>query len=95
MFDSTSRYSKIETATFALPDGRLVAYVRRRFLPSLGSLPTLAEVPIGPAERLDVFAARTLGDAEHFWRVCDANDALEPVSLEQPGRRLTIPVPTP
>ena len=33
MFDHLSRYYNIETTTLALPDGRMVSYVRRRFLP--------------------------------------------------------------
>ena len=35
MFDYTSRYYTIETATLKLPDGRTVAYKRRRFLPQV------------------------------------------------------------
>ena len=41
-----------------------------------------------------MFTARTLGDPQAFWRICDANDALEPAELEHPGRTLTVPVPT-
>ena len=33
MFASTSRYATLETAIHTMPDGREVAYVRRRFLP--------------------------------------------------------------
>ena len=40
-------------------------------------------------------ATRTLGDPEAFWRVCDANDALNPGELEQAGRRLRVPLPQP
>jgi hypothetical protein len=39
--------------------------------------------------------ARTLGDPEQFWRICDANDALDPYALVVPGRRLTVPMPMP
>lgn len=96
MFDPTSRYATLAQTprTLALPDGRIAAYVGRRFLPPIGSLPTLAQVTIGPAERLDVFTARTLGDPQAFWRICDGNDALKPAELEHPGRTLTVPVPT-
>ena len=34
MFDHTSRYYAIETAALELPNGRVVSYVLRRFLPS-------------------------------------------------------------
>ena len=33
MFDPTSRYAAIETATLTDADGRVIAYERRRFLP--------------------------------------------------------------
>ena len=54
----------------------------------------LAEVTVIRGDRLDLIAARTLGDPEQFWRVCDANDAMNPVILtEEPGRTLRVPVP--
>ena len=31
--------------------------------------------------RLDTIAASTIGDAQQFWRLCDANDALNPFDL--------------
>lgn len=95
MFDPLSRYAPIEDATLTLPDGRTVAYKRRRLLPRGSSLQPLAHVTVAPSDRLDLIAARTLGDPEHFWRICDANDALDPAELERPARRLTIPLPQP
>jgi hypothetical protein len=94
MFDQTSRYAPIEKATTTLPDGRSVVYLRRRFLPQGRAQLMLAEATLGPADRLDLVAARTLGDPEVFWRICDANDAMNPTDLESPtGRRLRVPVP--
>ena len=94
MFEHTSRYYDLETATYTTPDGRVVAYKRRRFLPRGGEMSLLAEVTVIRGDRLDLIAARTLGDPEQFWRVCDANDAMNPVILtEEPGRTLRIPVP--
>jgi hypothetical protein len=96
MFEPTSRYAPLETATFTTPDGREVAYVRRRFVPPGRALPLLAEVTVDDGDRLDLVAARTLGDPEQFWRVCDANDALRPDELtEDAGRRLRVPLPRP
>ena len=59
-----------------LPDGRIVSYVRRRFLPP--ALPLLAEITVAPGERIDLIANRTLGDPLAFWRLCDANDVIDP-----------------
>jgi hypothetical protein len=98
MFDPASRYASIETATLVEADGRRIAYVRRRFLPQGRGLPTLVEVAVEQADRLDLITSRTLGDPEHFWRVCDANDAMNPSDLtatEAIGRLLRVPVPQP
>lgn len=77
-------------------DGRLVAYKRRRFVPQGSTLRTLAEVSTTQGERIDVLTHRTLGNPEHFWRVCDANDVLDPAELtETPDRTVRIPVPEP
>ena len=93
MFEPTSRYARIEEATWIGPDGRRIRYKRRRFLPS-PDVPLLGEIAIQDDERLDNFTARTLGDPEHFWRIADANRAMNPVELEsRPGRRLRVPVP--
>jgi hypothetical protein len=98
MFDHTSRYYPIETATLQLPDGRMVSYLRRRFLPQGDLLPLLAEVSVTPGERIDAVSYRTLGDPLAFWRICDANDAMDPQQLledvsSDPDRRLRIPIP--
>lgn len=96
MFDFTSRYYTIENATFTTPDGRTVAYKRRRFLPSGNTLPLLAEVTVMQDERLDLVAFRALGDPLQFWRIADANDAMDPFDLVEPsGQRLRVPVPQP
>jgi hypothetical protein len=96
MFQPTSRYYAIETASLTMPDGRIVTYKRRRFLPHGRDLPLLAEVTLQPGERLDLLAARTLGDPEAFWRICDANDAIDPAELTvEAGRVLRVPVPQP
>jgi len=94
MFDETSRYHGLETAEHRLPDGRLVRYVRRRFLPQGARLPLLAEVAVAEGDRLDLIAHRLLGEPEAFWRICDANDAMHPDELtSEVGRRLRVPVP--
>lgn len=94
MFDPNSRYHTLPVATFVAPDGTTRAYVTRRFLPQGSAIPVLGEVVTTEGERLDLLAARALGDPEQFWRVCDANDAMDPAALvAEPGRRVTIPVP--
>lgn len=95
MFDFTSRYAKQEIVVYTAPDGREVSYVRRRWLPPGVSLSVLAEVSFQAHDRLDLLTHRTLGDPLQFWRIADANDALNPFDLEEVGRLLRIPVPQP
>jgi hypothetical protein len=99
MFDHTSRYYNIEIATLELSHDRTVSYVRRRFLPQGHRMSLLAEVSIVPGERLDLVSNRTLGDPLAFWRICDANNAMDPQAMMDevagdPNRRLRIPLPT-
>jgi hypothetical protein len=94
MFDPKSRYYSVETVTRITPDNRALAYVRRRFLPSTDTMPTLVEVMVNQGDRLDLITARTLGDPEQFWHICDANNAMNPIELmAEPGRRLRIALP--
>ena len=94
MFDHTSRYYNLQVATLTLSSGRTVSYVRRRFLPQGDTLPLLAEVPVAQGERIDLVTNRTLGDPLAFWRICDANNAMEPQALTaEPGRLLRVPLP--
>lgn len=96
MLDPKSRYYNLETATFTSPSGRTLAYKRRRFVDPPSELLTLSEVVPVEGERLDLLAARTLGDPEQYWRICDANNALSPFELERtPERLLRIPLPRP
>jgi hypothetical protein len=92
MFEPTSRYASLEIARLVVGD-RTIPYVRRRFLPEGATLPLLVEVTFAEGDRLDLIANRTLGDPEQFWRVCDANDAMDPLDLGATGRRLRVAVP--
>jgi hypothetical protein len=93
-FAPTSRYAGVGTATLTRA-GATVGYLRRRFLPRGSEQPLLAQVTVAEGDRLDLIAARTLGDPEQFWRVCDANDAMDPADLEVTGRTLRVTLPQP
>lgn len=93
MLDPTSRYYALPTTTTESPDGRQVTYVRRRFLPRGAEIPVAGEVRVQQGERLDQIAARYFGQGEQFWRLADANDAMDPDTLvSEPGSRLRIPL---
>jgi hypothetical protein len=93
-FPPTSRYYGIETAAMAMPDGRIVVYLRRRFLPSPDRFALLLEHSVVQGERLDNIAAKYFNDPEVFWQIADANTAMRPEELtETVGRRLRITLP--
>jgi len=75
-------------------EGRQVAYSPRRFLPQGTLIPVAQEVTVREGDRLDLVAYRTLGDPEEYWRIADANNAMDPPELvARPGRRLRVPLP--
>ncbi len=85
MFDTNSRYYKIDDASISVKDSygkeRRIVYKRRRFIPSAEGTTTLVEHTVIQGERLDNITARYLGDPTQFWRVCDANLILKPDEL--------------
>ncbi len=93
-FPPASRYYQTATAQYTTPDGRVIVYLQRRFVPSADNFTTLAEHTVTQGERLDNIAAQALGDPEQFWRICDANNAMRPDDLTAtPGRILRITLP--
>jgi hypothetical protein len=90
---ATSRYAGIEQGTHTGPDGTPQPYLKRRFLPR--ELPPLmGQVSVVQGDRPDLIAARQLGDAEAWWRLCDANGVLHPEELTaEIGATVRIGVP--
>jgi len=93
-----SRYDGVEVATTTVPDGaggaREVRYLRRRRPPAAPTVPPLAHHRVADDDRLDVIAARYLGDPLAAWRVADANAALDPQALTATAGDVVV-VPTP
>ena len=93
-FDAKSRYALLETATHTRADGQEIRYVRQRFLPRGETVPLHVEVRVDEGDRLDAIAARALGNAELYWQVCDASDAVRPTDLtDEADTLIRIPVP--
>lgn len=93
MFDPTSRYANLPTLTFVTA-GRTINYAPARILPQSSALTMLGSSAPQPGERLDLLASRTLGDPLLFWRIADANDAMDPEALIGDGAPLNVPLPT-
>ena len=89
-----SRYHDVETAQLTRPDGRTIVYLRRRFVPPPERFALVLEHTVVEGDRLDNLAAKYLGDPEQFWRICDANGAINPDELtENVGSKLRITLP--
>ena len=94
MFPITSRYYSTPTATLEKPAGTTIVYLRRRFVPPPENFALLQEYVVKSGGRLDNLAAQFLDDPEQFWRIADANNAMQPDDLTQPvGRVLRITLP--
>jgi len=93
-FPTTSRYYGIEVATLETPDGRTIAYLRRRIVPQPDRFTLLLEHTVVKGDRLDNVTTKYLGDTEQFWRVCDANNAIRPDELtDTVGNKIRITLP--
>ena len=94
IFPITSRYYNMETLTMETPEGKTVAYLGRRFLPDANRFVLIQEHTVVEGDRLDNVTAKYLGDPLQFWRVADANNAMQPEALTGIiGRRLRITQP--
>lgn len=92
-FAPSSRYFGITTARFVRADGTIATYLRRRPIPAPDAHATLRVRTVREGERVDTLAGQDLGDPEAYWRICDANAALDPAELETPGTRVRITLP--
>jgi hypothetical protein len=95
-FPTDSRYYHYPTQQYTAPDGTVITYLARRFVPQPGApnFATVAQHTVVSADRLDLIAAKYLGDPLMYWLLCDANGAIVPNELlETPGRVLAITTP--
>lgn len=93
-FPPSSRYYGIATTVYIGKDSRSKVYLKRRVVPAPERFSTVSEYSVQEADRLDLLAARYLGNPELYWRICDANGALRPNELvDVVGTRLRITLP--
>ncbi|MEH0845828.1 hypothetical protein V6U81_25935 [Micromonospora sp. CPCC 205711] len=89
-----SRYATVGTAVTVDPDtGAEIVHLRRRFVPPADRLATAGWEQVADGDRVDLLAARTVGDPTGFWQLCDANGAFDPAELEEPGRVVRVALP--
>jgi hypothetical protein len=96
VFPTDSRYYGTGILQYTLPNGQSVSYLQRRIVPQPGApnFATVAQHTVRQGDRLDLLAARYLGDPIMFWLLCDANGAIRPWDLvATPGKVLNITTP--
>lgn len=88
MISKGSRYEKTGTYVATDANGVTVKALKIRFIPPTpaGYLHTFKS-----GERLDLLAYNFYRNAEKFWLIADANTAMDPDELLDPGRQLRIP----
>lgn len=94
------RYDDVPTADLQVtaPDGsrRFVRHYRRRAIPAPAQHVPLATHLVAPHDRLDLISHRYTQDPLGFWRIADANAALDPDDLVDPeavGTEIVVPAP--
>lgn len=95
-FPTDSRYYRSSTQQYTGPDGQTITYLARRFVPQPGAAnySTVANHTVRSGDRLDLIAAKYLGDPLMFWLICDANGAIRPDELvETLGDVIAITMP--
>lgn len=89
-----SRYYGIATLTYTAPDGTQIAYLDRRYVPDPDQFSLLQLYTVAQGDRLDNVSNATMGDPLAFWRIADANRAMDPNKLTAvPGSTLRITLP--
>jgi hypothetical protein len=73
MFLANSRYANTPTEQTTTPDGRTVTSIVLRQLPAQAGDP----YGVKQDDRLDLLAQDRLADDTAFWRIADANTALQ------------------
>ena len=94
LYPPNSRYYGQPTLTLTRPDGTAVAYLSQRYVPQPDDFSIVKLHSVVQGDRIDNLAARYFNDAQLYWRLCDANNAIRPSALTQTvGRQLRITLP--
>jgi nucleoid-associated protein YgaU len=83
-----SRYQNVATYQIAVSGGRTLTALKIRLIP-----PTPAGFihVVTADDRLDLLSYQFYRNPEKFWLIADANTAMDPEDLLEPGRQLLIP----
>jgi nucleoid-associated protein YgaU len=84
-----SRYERLAREPYVVdtPGGPIRALPPRPTPPT----PAAQRHTVVAGDRLDLLAYRYFGDPQRFWLIADANGAVNPEDLLEPGREILIP----
>jgi nucleoid-associated protein YgaU len=87
--DPSSRHGKLATYEVVLAPGAApIELYQPRTIPQ----PAQSVLhTVRSDDRLDLLASRYYGDPFQYWRIADANPALAPEDVLDPGARISIP----
>jgi hypothetical protein len=95
-FPPDSRYHGFSLQQYTGPDRQTIPYLARRIVPQPGApnYATINQYTVQQNDRLDLIAAKFLGDPLMAWLLCDANGAMSPDELvATPGDTISITTP--
>jgi LysM domain len=76
-----SRYFGQPTTTLTAPDGTVISYLTRRFVPQPERFALLKQHTVAQGDRPDSIAAKYFNDPVQWWRLADANRVVQPEAL--------------
>ena len=89
-----SRYYSLPLRSRTAADGTVTQFAGRRIIPATTRYRPLDRYRCEGDERIDLVAAEFYGDAEQYWRICDAAGVEDPAqTTAAEGRILIIPLP--
>ena len=92
MSDGPGRYEQCRKVEYRSPAGLVVSYREPRVLDPAPAPAGRTTLDPGELDRLDLVAARTLGNPLLAWRIADANQAMSPLEVvSRPGATLHVP----
>lgn len=93
-YGESSRYRGVALAAWTRPDGTLLAYSKRRFIPPRREIASAAVHLVRGGERPDLLAQQHYQQPLLQWRIADGNAVIDPFELtDTPGARVVVPVP--
>ncbi len=93
-YTPNSRYFGQPTTTLTLPDGTVLSYLTRRFVPQPERFALLKQHVVAQGDRPDGIAAKYFNDPVQWWRLADANRIVKPEALTDTlGQTLRITLP--